>query len=382
MKHAVYGLLGAIACATAGAPDSVLPQDFFISGVGKLRLSTEIRVLTNDSFELRQHFEKHTSEGEALNFMTFCVASAIAVQRKFPGWSLGMQSTDDPNVTSRVVTLVLLKSQEDAKKLPTTMQWIPYQTPGQFRPTCSHIVDPKYLWAESASTIVEKGATPLSYDVGKDEPAYPTVNPHPTHQVTLTGILPPSQPIDDVEVLYFTDAQADDPSAEQCRRPSEVPDKLPPFPLKHRVVLPLNRTADSYRMDVFVDQYLPGRCRWHLQAIQFRLHMSGFADPMPIQHGISVVDPERFAKLADYARALPDHGARMELWCQNPPRYFTGTCADFGDAVHGLSPQQRDSIPAIDREDQNAAYLLPETTAVQVNFHDVGAIPRSTPTSP
>jgi hypothetical protein len=238
------------------------------------------------------------------------------------------------------------------------------------------------LWPESASTTSEKSATPLSYDVGKGEPAYPVVNPRPTHQLTLSGILPASQPIDDVEVLYTTDAQADDPSAEQCRRPSEYPDKLPPFPLKHRVFLSLNRRSDSYRASLFVDQYLPGRCHWHMQAIQYRLHVMGFAEPMPIQHAIAVVDPERFAKLAEYARALPDHGARMELWCQNPPRYMSISCTDFGDAVFGPSPQQRDSIPAIDREDQNAAYLMPETTAVQVNFHDVGAVPRTRPASP
>jgi len=72
----------------------------------------------------------------------------------------------------------------------------------------------------------------------------------------------------------------------------------------------------------------------------------------------------------------------MELWCQTLPPYTPMRCTDFGDAVFGLSPQQRDSMPAIDREDQNAAYLLPETTAVRVNFHDVGAIPRITPASP
>jgi len=53
-------------------------------------------------------------------------------------------------------------------------------------------------------------------------------------------------------VLYTTDAEADDPNAEQCRRPSEYPDKLPPFPLKHRVFLSLNRSADSYRASLLL----------------------------------------------------------------------------------------------------------------------------------
>jgi hypothetical protein len=376
MKHLVYGLLCSMALNTASAQDAVLPQDFFISSFGKLSSTTDIKALSNNSFELKQHFRKGTTEGEQLNFMTFCMASAIAAQRKSNGWSLGMLSSDDPGATSRMMTLVLLNNEADAKNLPTTNHWLPYQTPGQFRQTCSHFVSPKYLWPESASTSTAKSSTPLSYDVAKDEPAYPVINPHPTHKLTLSGMLPASQPIDDVEVLYTTDAQPEDIDAEQCRRPSEYPDKLPPFPLKHRVLLTLNRSADSYRASLFVDQYLPGRCHWHLQAIQYRLRVMGFADPMPIQRGIAAVDPERLAKLADYARALPDHGARMELWCQNPPRHMSISCTDFGDAVFGLSPQQRDAIPAIDRQDQDAAYLMPETTVVQVNFHD---IPRTRP---
>jgi hypothetical protein len=376
MKHSAYGLLCALALTTASAQDAVLPQDFFISSFGKLSSTTEIKALSNTSFEFKQHFRKGTTEGEQLNFMTFCLASAIAVQRKSNGWSLGMLSSNDPAATSRTMTLVLLNNEADAKNLPTTNHWLPYQTPGQFRQTCSHFVDAKYLWPESASTSIAKKSAPVSYDVAKDEPAYPAINPHPTHQLTLSGKLPASQPIDDVEVLYTTDTQPEDTSAEQCRRPSEYPDKLPPFPLRHRVLLSLNRSSDSYRASLFVDQYLPGRCHWHLQAIQYRLHMMGFPDPMPIQHAIAAVDPAQFAKLAEYARALPDRGTRMELWCQNPPRYMPISCTDFGDAVFGLTPLQRDSIPAIDRQDQNAAYLMPDTTAVQVNFHDV---PRTKP---
>jgi hypothetical protein len=374
MKSTVYGLLCAMIFTAAWAQDSVLPEDFFISSLGRLSDTTEIKALSNNSFELKQHFRKGTTEGEQLNFIAFCAASAITAQRKANGWSLAMQPSDDTNVTSRVMTLVLLDSAEDAKKLPTTNRWLPYQTPAQLRPTCSHFVRPKYLWPESASPASEKGATPLSYQVGKDEPAYPVVNPHPTHQLTLSGTLPASQPIDDVEALYVTDALADDASAEHCRRPSQYPDKLPPSPLQHRVVLSLNRSAESYRVSTFVDQYLPGRCRWHLQAIRYRLHVPGFPEPMPIQHAISVVDPDRFAKLAEYARAQPDHGARMELWCLNPPRYMSISCTDFGDLAHNLSSQQRDSVPAREREEANAAYLLPDTTSVEVNFHDMSTV--------
>jgi hypothetical protein len=175
---------------------------------------------------------------------------------------------------------------------------------------------------------------------------------------------------------------ADDRGAEDCRRPSQFPDKLPPVSLQHRVVLPLNRNAESYRASIFVDQYLPGRCRWHLAAIHYRLHIPGFAAPMPIQHAISVVDPERFAKLAEYARTQPDHGARMELWCLNPPRYIPISCSDFSDLAYKLSLQQRDSVPAHEREEAKVAYLLPDTTSVEVNFRDISTVGESGPARP
>ena len=234
MKHLAYGLLCAMALATASAQDAVLPQDFFISSFGTLNGTTEIKALSNNTFEFGQHFRKGTTEGEQLNFMTFCMASAIAAQRKSNGWSLGMLSSNDPGATSRTMTLVLLNNEADAKNMPKTNHWLPYQTPGQFRQTCSHFVDAKYLWSESASADIKKA--PISYDVAKGEPAYPDINPQPNHQLTMSGNLPSSEPIDDIEVLYTTDAQPEVTCAEHCRRPSEYPDKIPPFPLTHRVL--------------------------------------------------------------------------------------------------------------------------------------------------
>src|SRR5712675_2125354 len=114
MQHPVYGLFCAMALTTAGAQDAVLPQDFVISSFGKLSSTTDIKALSNNSFELKQHFRKGTTEGEQLNFMTFCMASAIAAQRKSNGWSLGMLSSDDPGATSRMMTLVLLNNEADA----------------------------------------------------------------------------------------------------------------------------------------------------------------------------------------------------------------------------------------------------------------------------
>jgi hypothetical protein len=383
MKHIVFGLLFVVACVTARAQDSVLPQDFFISSFGKLRDTTEVKELTHDSFEIRQHFQKRTTEGEQLNFMTFCVASAIAVQRKFNGWSLSMQFSDDTDATSRVLTLALLNSEDEAKKLPTANHWLPYRTPAQVRATCSHFVNVKYLWPESSSSTSERSATSLPRDVGTDETSYPIVNPNPTHKLTLTGVLPANQPINDVELLYETDVQSDDKGAEQCRRPSPFGPKLPADSLLHKVVLPLTRGEDKYQASFFVDQYLPGRCHWHLTTVTYRLRVNGFTDPMRIQHGISAVNPEHYPKLADFVRAQPDRGARMELWCLNPPKYIPVSCTDFGDfAAHVLSAEQRASVPAIQREDANAAYILPDSTDVQVNFHDLSATAAAKPTQP
>jgi hypothetical protein len=160
MKGIVCGAL-CILAITAQAKESVLPQDFFIDSFGQLRDNAEITELSKSSFELTQRFDKRAANGEALNFMSFCMASAIAVQRNFSGWTIGMSDTD-PNGTSRVLEIVLLNSESDVQRLPTTRNWLAYKTPGDLRPTCSHFVNSKYLWPAGPSTTEasEEAKTP------------------------------------------------------------------------------------------------------------------------------------------------------------------------------------------------------------------------------
>lgn len=300
MKSHVCWLLWAFVAMAAQAQEPVLPQDFPVSTLGRLGDTTEIKELSSNSFEIRQRFPRTAENGEELNFITFCVASRIAAQRNFNGWSLSMRSSDHPQATSRVLTLVLLNSESDAKELPTTSHWLPYMTIRQFRPTCSHLVNPRYLWAEGPSTP-GRNAAPLSQEVGAGESAFPMVNPHPTHQLTLTGALPARQPIDDVKLVYGTTMNTGN---NQCQRS----DPLPPIPLIHTVILPLIRGDASYRATLFVDQYLPGPCHWGLSQIVFRLHVAGFAIPMEIQHRVVAVDEQKSAPLAANLRTRQDHG--------------------------------------------------------------------------
>ena len=380
MKQALLGLVclfvscGSLSWEPPWNPtwESLLPEDFFVAEVGKVSDTTKINPGMS-LFEVVQHFPKRTRESaEHLDNMTYCIASTLAAMRDAKGWSWIVIDGNGVDDTGRVINVAPFDSEEDAKKyLPGYSHWLPYKTTAEYRPMCSHLVNPKYLWPEGGSGA-PKAATPLPDDVGEAERDYPIVNAHAKHQLTLFGALPTSQPIDDVELLYETDIQGDNPDAAQCRVTSSY---LPPGPRWHRVLLPLTRNGDKYRAVFFVDQFLPGRCLWHFKMVTYRMHMTGFAEPMRIQRGVIAEDADWYARHSEYLRTLPDGGARMDLWCLNPPRYIPISCTDFGDgAVYKLSPQQQASVPAIERENPNAAYVLPGATSVQVNFHDISAV--------
>ena len=153
MKQIALGLLCLFACIAVHAQDSILPEDFFISSLGKLSDTTRINPGMS-TVEIVQHFPRRTAkEAEQLNSMTYCIASAIAVMRKAKGWSWIINSKDDPDATSRVINVAPLDSEDEAKKyLPGYSHWLPYKTTAEYRSMCSHFVNPKYLWPEGDSS--------------------------------------------------------------------------------------------------------------------------------------------------------------------------------------------------------------------------------------
>jgi len=371
MKYTIYGFLCVIAFTTAIADEPVLPQDFFINTFGKLRATTEIKQLSNNTFELKQHFRSWTREPMELDGMMFCAASAIAVQHKFNGWTATMEPVEDPKATDRLFTVVLLNDAKGAQALPHKKNdWLPYRTAAEFRPSCSSFVNPQYLWPGPSSITVEKKAGPWvnPFEVSAQDKSFPQDNPHPSHPLALTGMLPRNLPIDDIEIRY----QAGESTGDGCRRTGENGGG----PLIHTLIVPLIRVEDTYKVDLYLDQYLPGQCEWHFQEMFFRLHLNGFVDPMALQytaiHSLNEVSPGRWAV---EAHARPDHGTKIELWCFNPPKYLPFSCEEFGDFANNnrLSPEQIAAIPPSEREYHGPVPLYSDITAAQIHFHQLPA---------
>src|ERR1700689_2596226 len=108
-------------------------------------------------------------------------------------------------------------------------------------------------WLISFGHMRYKNAIALPQDVADTEPAYPIDNPDPSHVVTLSGTLPATLPVDDVELRYGTDVAPEGKGAERCERPSPFGPKLPPVALVHNVTLPLTRVGETYHATVVVD---------------------------------------------------------------------------------------------------------------------------------
>lgn len=238
-------------------------------------------------------------------------------------------------------------------------------------------------WLISYGHMRFKNAIALPQEAGHSEPAYPIVNPDPSHVLTLSGTLPATLPVDDVELRYGTDIAPDEKGAELCQRPSPVGPKLPPRPLVHRVIVPLTRVGETYRTAIAVDQYVPGDCRWRLWDITFRLRAKGYPDPMPIFQGIKIAN-ERIVVAARQGGGF--YRGRVDVWCGQALNhdirpYYPEGCGDLIDFSRRISPEKLASVPSVERESHNVVYVFPDTTSVQFNLHDVDALAAATPGS-
>jgi len=237
-------------------------------------------------------------------------------------------------------------------------------------------------WLISYGRMRYKEAIALPQDVGRAEPAYPIDNPDPSHILTLTGTLPATLPVDDVELRYGTDVAPEEKGAEQCERLSPFGAKgPPPLPLVHNVIVRLSRVGETYHATVVVDQYLPGDCRWRLWDVTFRLRAKGHPDPMPIFVGIANAG-ERILAAAKQGTAF--YRGRIDVWCGKALNYDVRpdyVCGDLAVFSRSLSPQTIAAVPPVARESHNVVYVFPDTTSVQFNLHDVDALAAGTPGS-
>lgn len=128
------------------AAEPILPDDFFVPSIGRLQGFADIKELSGNRFEITQHFAAQTTAGQMLNFTGFCMASAIANHTGFNGFAMTMRAPEGSQVTERTLVIALMNNSGEAKGLPTDVKWTEYLPYKGFRPMCSKLVNPNYLW--------------------------------------------------------------------------------------------------------------------------------------------------------------------------------------------------------------------------------------------
>jgi hypothetical protein len=93
-------------------------------------------------------------------------------------------------------------------------------------------------------------------------------NPHPTHLISVRGTLPASlHP--QLTAFYAPAMQADDVQADERCGYRDSSGRFEPFAVDE--MPEMTREDSRFRAVVVADLYLPGPCRWHLDAIGYHL---------------------------------------------------------------------------------------------------------------
>jgi hypothetical protein len=222
---------------------------------------------------------------------------------------------------------------------------------------------------------------------------FPAENPHPAHQLEIMGTLPANVPIADFEAIYATDITSKEKVSGPCQRytnlgPKEFDQFTYPQALEVMRTAPIVRIGERYRAAVAVDQFLPGRCNWHLREIRYRLFVKGYGYELARNNGvgqIQVMDAQRRA--VDAAKGGSFYEGQLDIWCgrllnRNIAPYYPAGCGALDDFRPRVPPEVFAAVPALQRESHSLVYVSPGTRSVQANFHDVDELAAPTPAHP
>ena len=139
-----------LVCALAGsfsisAQVTILPQDL-LSGQELLSDTTSIEQVSDNRFEITRKIPADPSVGMPFNFQTFCMASYLARERGYSGWSLGSRPAAEKKPEEMHYTVALLNSADGIAALPTDLKWTVYAAYKKTRDACVSFLNPKYLW--------------------------------------------------------------------------------------------------------------------------------------------------------------------------------------------------------------------------------------------
>jgi hypothetical protein len=208
---------------------------------------------------------------------------------------------------------------------------------------------------------------------------YPKLNPHPTQTVNVTGTLPDSLQIV-FQVLFAADARAGSlQDGNYCGYKAHS-ESFPTFNLIDG--LKIVSKAGRYEGDVIVDKYLPDRCGWHLEFVGYK-----------VRCGAPVMSEGYFAGVYDASRAehraFPIYRGKHDIWCRKMTARAGAPAGEQCESLsvmrsvsgsNPISPKLLATIPTDEYLHQSTTiWILPETRAIEVNFHDLDAMERELP---
>jgi hypothetical protein len=207
------------------------------------------------------------------------------------------------------------------------------------------------------------------------EPQYPHLNSHPTRVLTISGTQPSSIPVQLV-AYYATSRPANGESGfESCYRTGFIG----PINMLHiSDPLKIEHDGSHYKATVIVDKYEPGKCRWQLSLVLYKI-------PNGIDAKIHAGDSTWYGTptvfLIDDAPSSPNkglsalRGGRIDIWCAKQPRAEDPQSAESCGALAGVSRNDyRALIPPDQRGDRVQTEVFPEDQSAEVNFHDLDAL--------
>jgi hypothetical protein len=205
------------------------------------------------------------------------------------------------------------------------------------------------------------------------EPDYPVVNPNSTSKLTFTGTLPPTLQIGFRIAYVATEGLTSVQSGKYCgfQLNSEA---FPGF----SVVEPLRivRSGSALTASIGLDKYLPGRCGWHFNGIQYKV-VNSTGDLTENWFAV-VYDAQRDG--VDKAK-LPREKA--VVWCKKNPnpadRERPELCSNFStiQLVADLPPNLVSLLPQEERENRGVTWMFPDTRNVVINFFDLDSMKHS-----
>jgi hypothetical protein len=200
---------------------------------------------------------------------------------------------------------------------------------------------------------------------------YPVLNQNSKHFVRIAGDLP-----DTLRVRFLTYYVADkDAGTLQAGTYCGYKANYVAFPAFYlNDELKIVQKNSHYEGNIIVDKYLPGRCRWHLELVGYK-----------VIDGAPVMSEGYFAKVYDAARIGDQsqslYRGKNDIWCR---KMVARAGAPAGEQCESLStmkslsagnpisPKTLASIPSDEYEPQpTTIWILPETQSIEVNFHDL-----------